>query len=159
MFLLFIWSLLFSDFLISDLNRLFQVILLIVELFFQGEEMLIQRNTISQQGFVTRCLVFLIDLPIFQKFDFVLHKDDLFLKIQNVLISEVWRSFLHRILLNLPLFLLVGTFQIGVTFELFISGSCILGCKIYIALSSRLSGDSAHSFILFIIFHANFECL
>lgn len=86
--LLFIRSLLFSNVFLGDLNRLFEIILLVVELFFQGKEVLIQRNTISKQGFVSRRLVLLVDLTIFQKFDFVFHKDDLFLKVQNVLLFE-----------------------------------------------------------------------
>ena len=37
----------------------------------------------------------------------MLHKDDLFLKIQNVLLFETRRSLLGRIFLNLPIFLVV----------------------------------------------------
>ena len=87
-FLLFIGSLLFSNLFLSDLNGLLEVILLVVELLLECKEMLIQRDTVSKQGFVARGLILLVNLTIFQKFDFVFHKDDLFLKIQNVLFFE-----------------------------------------------------------------------
>ena len=109
-FFLLVCSLLFSIVFFGNNKRLFEIVLLVVELFLKGEEMLIQRDTIPQQSLVTRGLVFLVDLTILQKFYFVLHEDDLFLEIQDVLLLKPRRSFLGSVLLNLLLFLVVGAF-------------------------------------------------
>lgn len=110
MLFLLVRSLLFFVVFFGNDKGLSKIILLVVKLFFQGEEVLIQRDTIPQQSLITRGLVFLVDLSVLQKFDFVFHEDDLFLEIQDILLLEARRSFLSRVLLNLLLFLVVGAF-------------------------------------------------
>jgi len=65
------------DLILCVFDSVFEFFLLVVELVFQGQKVLIQGNTVSQKRFIATCLVLLVDFLIFQKFDLRLHSGDL----------------------------------------------------------------------------------
>ena len=47
--------------------------------------MFVKRDPVSKKSLITACFVFLVDFPVLQKFDFMLHEDHLLLHVKNVL--------------------------------------------------------------------------
>jgi hypothetical protein len=83
---------------------LFEVVLLIVELGFKSEEMLVERDFITQESLITVSLVLLVDLTILEKLNLSFHQHDLSLHVQDVLLFQML-SHLILILFMSPLLL------------------------------------------------------
>jgi len=127
--LVLIRSLVALNLVFSILNACLKFLLLIVELIFECQEMLIQRNTITEKRFIATCLVFLVHLLVFEKLDRCLHGGDLLVQVKDDIIVDFSLLTNHlptsRQLLNF----VSGLGKVGVTFEFLIndgaSGSLI----------------------------------
>ena len=58
--------------------------LFIVEFVFKSEEMLVERDTVTQESLITASLVLLVYFTVLKKFDFGFHQDNLSLHVENV---------------------------------------------------------------------------
>ena len=108
--------------------------------------MLIERNSISKKSFISRCFILLINFSFFQKFNFGLHNHNLFLEIENKLIVHSFGSLTSCFVLDSSLCCVVRTFQVWITFKLFLS-AVIFVCEDVSFLYGSLS---THLFICFL---------
>jgi len=83
--------LLLSDVLVQGAHVLVQLVPLIVELVLKRQEMLVEGNAVSKEGLITARFVFLIDFPVFEQLDLMLHQHYLLLHVQDILFLEVLR--------------------------------------------------------------------
>ena len=71
------------DLRLSVLNAALHLFLLIVELVLEGQEVLIERNTVTQQRLVPTRLVLLIHFLVLQQLDLRLHRRNLLVQIHD----------------------------------------------------------------------------
>lgn len=88
--LVFVVHLLPLDLIFKALHILLKLILFIIEFVFEGKEMFIEWNSISEERFIARSFVLLVDFSILEQFYFVFHEDDLFLHIEDVLFLQIF---------------------------------------------------------------------
>ena len=141
------------DLILRILHTRLQLLLLVVELVFQGQEVLVQGNTVTQKRFIATCLVLLVDLLVLEHLDLVLHRSDLSMQIENdVLVNGI------RLPVLLPsrgqLLDLVGSLrQFGVTLELFVEDGAgsprihieMIRCKLNVACCSATASASSRT--------------
>lgn len=86
--LVLIGSLIILNILLHCTDTLLHILLLVVELIFEGQEVLIQRNAIAKQSFIATSLILLVDLLLLQQLDLGFHRGDLLVQIQNDVIVD-----------------------------------------------------------------------
>ena len=74
--------------------------------------MLIKWNTVTEKGFVARCLILLINFSFFKLFDLVFENVDLLLEIEAVLVFQVGHLIRGRTLLSSLCLLIEITFEV-----------------------------------------------
>lgn len=73
---------------LSIADSSFELLLLVVELVFQSQEMLVKRDSITEKRFIATCLVLLIDFLVFKQLDLSFHGRNLLVEIQNDVIMD-----------------------------------------------------------------------
>ena len=86
--LVFIGELVTLNLILGILNTRLELLLLVVELVLEGQEVLIQRNSISQKRFIAASLVLLVHFLVFQQLDGGLHRRDLLVQVEDDLIMD-----------------------------------------------------------------------
>ena len=76
------------DLLLSVPNTALQLLLLVIELVFERKEVLIERDTVSQERLIAIGLVLLIDLLVLQQLDLGLHGGDLLVEVQDDVVMD-----------------------------------------------------------------------
>lgn len=76
------------NFVLSIADSSFELLLLVVELVFQGQEMLVKRDSITEKRFITTGLILLIDFLIFEQLDLSFHGCNLLVEIKNDVIVD-----------------------------------------------------------------------
>ena len=76
------------DFALSSSDSLLEVFLLVVEFVLQGQEMLVKRDAVTQERFIARGLVLLIDFTVLEQLDLLLHGGDLLVKIEDDILMD-----------------------------------------------------------------------
>ena len=67
-----------------------QLLLLVVKFVLEGQEMLIERDTVPQERLIAACLILLIDLLVLEELDLRLHGGDLLVQVKdNVLMNGI----------------------------------------------------------------------
>lgn len=89
MALLVIVSLVTLDLVLSLLDSRLELLLLVVKLVLQGQEVLIQGNTVAQERFIATRLILLVHLLVLQQLNRCLHRRDLPLQVSNDLTSDL----------------------------------------------------------------------
>ena len=74
---------------LSLLDSRLELLLLIVKFVLQGQEVLVQRNTVTQERFIATSLVLLVDLLVFQQLDRRFHCRDLSLQVRDDLTPDL----------------------------------------------------------------------
>lgn len=69
MALVLIVGLITLNFVLGLLDSCLELLLLVVKLVLQGQEVLIQRNTVAKERFIATCLVLLVNLLVLQQLD------------------------------------------------------------------------------------------
>ena len=82
----FILTAFFVNFLLLGLPFLLQLGLLVVELVLKRQEVLVQRDSVSEERFISGSFVFLINLTVLKLLDLQLHRGDLLLQVINILL-------------------------------------------------------------------------
>jgi len=104
-------------------NILFEVMLLIVEFVFKSEEMLVKRDTVTQESLITACLVLLVNFTVLKKLDFSFHQNNLSLHVQDVLLFEMLSHFILLEFITLPLLLFMTALEVWIAFKFLITNS------------------------------------
>ena len=86
--------------------------LLIVEFVFKSEEMLVKRDTVTQESLITACLVLLVNFTVLKKLDFSFHQNNLSLHVQDVLLFEMLSHFILLEFITLPLLLFMTALEV-----------------------------------------------
>ena len=89
--LVFILVLFFFDFTQFEGIVLLEVVFFDVELVLKSQEVLVERNVVSQENFVTLSLIFLLDFTLLKALKLTLHQCNLFVKIVDVLLLVLVR--------------------------------------------------------------------
>jgi hypothetical protein len=77
--------LLLFDFIFHSFDLLPEEVLFVVKFVFQSQEVLVEGDAVSQKSFIAAGLVLLINLFLLEQLDLVLHINDLFLEVEDVL--------------------------------------------------------------------------
>lgn len=97
-----------------------KLLLLVVKFVLEGQEVLIQRDAVTQKRFIATRLVFLVDLAVFEELDLVLHRGDLLVQVQDDVFVDCTRLPIVLLALGQRLNLVGGLLQLGVTLEFFV---------------------------------------
>ena len=97
----------------------------VVELVFQSQEVLVQGNSVSQQGFVARGFIFLVDFSVLEQFDLMFHYHNLFLEVKDQLLFQAFGHLALSPLGNFLLLLVVFGLQIGIAFKFFVDEASV----------------------------------
>ena len=72
------------------LNLSLELLLFVVEFVFQGQEVLIERDAITEKRFVAASLVLLVDFAVLEQLDLGLHRGDLLVQVEDdVVVDDV----------------------------------------------------------------------
>lgn len=107
--------------LLKRLLLLVKVVLFVVVLVFEGEEVLVQRDVVPEEGLVARDFVFLFDFAVFQKFYLKFVASDLLLQVLDQVNFNFAGQGLVRLFCATRFLLVVLLFQVGTTFELLVA--------------------------------------
>lgn len=123
--LVFIGELVTLNLILGILNTRLELLLLVVELVLEGQEMLIQRNSISQKRFIAASLVLLVHFLVFQQLDGGLHRRDLLVQVEDDLIMDGTLLPVHLFPSSHLLNFVSSRCQVGVTLVLIVDdGAC-----------------------------------
>ena len=81
--LVFIRDFIHVDLVLLGLLPCFQLFLLVIELVLKSQKVLIQRDSISEERFIARSLVLLVDFLVLEQLDLSLHRCNLLVQVQN----------------------------------------------------------------------------
>ena len=81
------------DLCLFALDFILKVVLLVIEFVFESQEVLVERDSVSEERFVATSLILLVDFAVLQHLDLSLHGGDLFLQVQDNLLLEVFVGF------------------------------------------------------------------
>ena len=84
----FVRGLIILNLILHSSDTLLHLLLLVVEFIFQSQEVLIERDAITEQGFVPTSLILLIDFLLLQQLDLGFHSSDLLVQIQNDVVVD-----------------------------------------------------------------------
>ena len=123
------------------LNTRLELLLLVVELVLESQEMLIQRNSISQKRFIAASLILLVHFLVLQQLDGGLHRRDLLVQVEDDLIMDGTLLSVHLFPSSHLLNFVSSRCQVGVTLVLIVNdGACssliniiVSRCKLGIA--------------------------
>lgn len=79
------------DFILRVLDSGLELLLLVVELVFKRQEVLVERDAIAQERFIPTRLVLLVDLLVLEQFDLRLHRGDLLVQVQDDVFMDAFR--------------------------------------------------------------------
>lgn len=102
-------------------NELIELVLLVVVFVLEGEEVLVKRDAVSQEGLITASLVLLVYLSVLQEFYLRLHQHNLLLQVQDVLFFEILSNLVFSLLLSLLLLLLVTALEVGISLKFLVT--------------------------------------
>ena len=86
--LVLIRGLIACDLLLSVPHTAIQLLLLVIELVFERQEVLIEGNAVSQERLIAVGLVLLVDLLVLQQLDLGLHGGDLLVEVQDDVVMD-----------------------------------------------------------------------
>lgn len=129
MSLVLIGSLIALNLILGILYTRLKLLLFIVKLVLEGQEMLIERDSVPEKRLITTGLVLLIHLLVLEQLDLRLHCGDLLVQVEdNVFVDDIFLSISMAPRLQ-QLSLFGGLCQVRVTLELAVndraSGACI----------------------------------
>ena len=124
-----VFGLLLANLLLHQLLVLVQAIPFVVELVFQGQDVLVQRDLVLQQGLVRRGLILDLDLLLLETHNLSLHDNDLLLQVVDVLLLQITSQLIVLVSAESPLLLLYRSLQVGEALELLVPSVSILRGK------------------------------
>ena len=123
--LVLIGSLVSFDIGLCVLDLSLEFFLFVVKLVLQSQEVLIQRNTVSQERFIATSLVLLVNFLVLKELDLVLHCGDLLVQIENDVVVNGFRFAALLLALSQRLDFVCRLLQVRVSLKFLVdNGAC-----------------------------------